>query len=104
MRKLAMKAFGLGSSSPSLYKMGSKWAPAAMTPFTDCRCLSSSSCSGILTGHASVQAAHKEDAYGSSLYSSEKLAMKAFGLGSSSPSLYKMGSKWAPAAMTPFTA
>ena len=34
-RKLAMKAFGLGSSSPSLYKMGSKWAPAAMTPFTE---------------------------------------------------------------------
>ncbi|WP_265605951.1 LutB/LldF family L-lactate oxidation iron-sulfur protein [Bacillus velezensis] len=33
--KLAMKAFGLGSSSPSLYKMGSKWAPAAMTPFTE---------------------------------------------------------------------
>ncbi|MGE1218542.1 lactate utilisation protein LutB domain-containing protein, partial [Bacillus toyonensis] len=23
------------SSSPSLYKMGSKWAPAAMTPFTE---------------------------------------------------------------------
>ncbi|MDP4123245.1 MAG: DUF3390 domain-containing protein, partial [Bacillota bacterium] len=33
--KLAMKAFGLGASSLSLYKMGSKWAPAAMTPFTE---------------------------------------------------------------------
>lgn len=33
--KLAMKAFGLGSSSKSLYKLGSKWAPAAMTPFTE---------------------------------------------------------------------
>ncbi|XRL85517.1 hypothetical protein P5659_21975 [Bacillus subtilis] len=30
-----MKAFGLGASSLSLYKMGSKWAPAAMTPFTE---------------------------------------------------------------------
>ncbi|MDO3659703.1 MULTISPECIES: lactate utilization iron-sulfur protein LutB [Bacillus] len=33
--KLAMKAFGLGASSLPLYKMGSKWAPAAMTPFTE---------------------------------------------------------------------
>ncbi|KAA6450715.1 LutB/LldF family L-lactate oxidation iron-sulfur protein [Bacillus swezeyi] len=33
--KLAMKAFGLGTSTPSLYKMGSKWAPAAMKPFKD---------------------------------------------------------------------
>jgi L-lactate dehydrogenase complex protein LldF len=32
--KLAMKAFGLGASSSSLYKIGSKIAPAAMTPFT----------------------------------------------------------------------
>ncbi|MCF7616526.1 LutB/LldF family L-lactate oxidation iron-sulfur protein [Bacillus sonorensis] len=31
--KLAMKAFGLGASTPALYKMGSKWAPAAMKPF-----------------------------------------------------------------------
>ncbi len=34
---------------------------------------------------------------------SEKLAMKAFGLGAASPALYKMGSKIAPAAMNPFT-
>ena len=34
---------------------------------------------------------------------SEKLAMKAFGLGAASPVLYKMGSKMAPAAMNPFT-
>nr|WGD69927.1 DUF3390 domain-containing protein [Bacillus subtilis] len=33
--KLAMKAFGLGASSLSLYKMGSKWALTAMTPFTE---------------------------------------------------------------------
>ncbi len=33
--KLAMKAFGLGTSAPSLYKMGSKWAPAAMKPFKE---------------------------------------------------------------------
>lgn len=33
--KLAMKAFGLGTSAPSLYKMGSKLAPAAMKPFTE---------------------------------------------------------------------
>ncbi|MFN2744346.1 MULTISPECIES: LutB/LldF family L-lactate oxidation iron-sulfur protein [Bacillus] len=33
--KLAMKAFGLGTSTPSLYKMGSKWAPAAMKPFQE---------------------------------------------------------------------
>ncbi|MBN6888228.1 L-lactate dehydrogenase complex protein LldF [Cytobacillus horneckiae] len=33
--KLAMKAFGLGAASPSLYKMGSKVATAAMNPFTD---------------------------------------------------------------------
>ncbi|OIK05324.1 LutB/LldF family L-lactate oxidation iron-sulfur protein [Bacillus sp. MUM 13] len=32
--KLAMKAFGLGAASPSLYKLGSKIAPAAMNPFT----------------------------------------------------------------------
>ncbi|PLR83970.1 LutB/LldF family L-lactate oxidation iron-sulfur protein [Bacillus sp. V33-4] len=35
---------------------------------------------------------------------SEKLAMKAFGLGAASPSLYKIGSKMAPVAMNPFTA
>jgi len=34
---------------------------------------------------------------------SEKLAMKAFGLGAASPMLYKLGSKVAPAAMNPFT-
>ncbi|NEU32224.1 iron-sulfur cluster-binding protein [bacterium LRH843] len=34
---------------------------------------------------------------------SEKLAMKAFGLGAASPALYKLGSKMAPAAMNPFT-
>jgi len=34
---------------------------------------------------------------------SEKMAMKAFGLGAASPALYKMGSKIAPAAMNPFT-
>ncbi|XJZ28293.1 LutB/LldF family L-lactate oxidation iron-sulfur protein [Bacillota bacterium Lsc_1132] len=33
---------------------------------------------------------------------SEKLAMKAFGLGAASPMLYKLGSKIAPAAMNPF--
>ncbi|MFS0781641.1 LutB/LldF family L-lactate oxidation iron-sulfur protein [Bacillus sp. 1P06AnD] len=32
--KLAMKAFGLGAASPMLYKLGSKIAPAAMSPFT----------------------------------------------------------------------
>lgn len=32
--KMAMKAFGLGAASPSLYKLGSKFAPAAMNPFT----------------------------------------------------------------------
>ncbi|MBY0120939.1 LutB/LldF family L-lactate oxidation iron-sulfur protein [Bacillus sp. S/N-304-OC-R1] len=32
--KMAMKAFGLGAASPSLYKIGSKIAPAAMNPFT----------------------------------------------------------------------
>ncbi|MBU8877588.1 iron-sulfur cluster-binding protein [Bacillus sp. FJAT-29790] len=32
--KLAMKAFGLGAASPSLYKLGTKIAPAAMNPFT----------------------------------------------------------------------
>ncbi|AST92407.1 iron-sulfur cluster-binding protein [Sutcliffiella cohnii] len=31
--KMAMKAFGLGAASPFVYKMGSKFAPAAMTPF-----------------------------------------------------------------------
>ncbi|MFO1445679.1 iron-sulfur cluster-binding protein [Bacillus sp. Bva_UNVM-123] len=35
---------------------------------------------------------------------SEKLMMKAFGLGAASPSLYKLGSKIAPTAMNPFTA
>ena len=34
---------------------------------------------------------------------SEKMAMKAFGLGAASPALYKLGSKVAPAAMNPFT-
>ncbi len=34
---------------------------------------------------------------------SEKLAMKAFGLGAASPALYKIGSKMAPTAMNPFT-
>ncbi len=34
---------------------------------------------------------------------SEKMAMKAFGLGAASPALYKIGSKVAPAAMNPFT-
>ncbi|WP_110067493.1 LutB/LldF family L-lactate oxidation iron-sulfur protein [Cytobacillus oceanisediminis] len=32
--KMAMKAFGLGAASPSLYKLGSKLAPTAMNPFT----------------------------------------------------------------------
>lgn len=32
--KLAMKAFGLGAASPTLYKLGTKMAPAALTPFT----------------------------------------------------------------------
>lgn len=32
--KLAMKAFGLGAASPALYKLGSKIAPSAMSPFT----------------------------------------------------------------------
>ncbi|WBL13639.1 LutB/LldF family L-lactate oxidation iron-sulfur protein [Sutcliffiella sp. NC1] len=31
--KMAMKAFGLGAASPFVYKMGSKFAPSAMTPF-----------------------------------------------------------------------
>ncbi|MGN1401021.1 MAG: LutB/LldF family L-lactate oxidation iron-sulfur protein [Bacillus sp. (in: firmicutes)] len=35
---------------------------------------------------------------------SEKLTMKAFGLGAASPMLYKFGSKIAPSAMSPFTA
>lgn len=35
---------------------------------------------------------------------SEKMAMKAFGLGAASPSLYKLGSRLAPTAMNPFTA
>jgi L-lactate dehydrogenase complex protein LldF len=34
---------------------------------------------------------------------SEKLMMKAFGLGAASPALYKLGSKMAPAVMNPFT-
>ncbi len=34
---------------------------------------------------------------------SEKLLMKAFGLGAASPALYKLGSKMAPVAMNPFT-
>lgn len=33
--KLLMKAFGLGAASPALYKMGSKLAPAVMSPFSD---------------------------------------------------------------------
>ena len=32
--KLAMKMFSMGASSAALYKMGSKMAPAAMSPFT----------------------------------------------------------------------
>lgn len=32
--KLAMKAFGLGAASSSLYKIGAKIAPTAMNPFT----------------------------------------------------------------------
>lgn len=32
--KLAMKAFGLGAASSTLYQMGSKVAPTAMNPFT----------------------------------------------------------------------
>lgn len=32
--KLAMKMFGMGASSAALYKLGSKIAPAAMSPFT----------------------------------------------------------------------
>ncbi|MED1470391.1 MULTISPECIES: LutB/LldF family L-lactate oxidation iron-sulfur protein [Bacillus] len=32
--KLLMKAFGLGAASPTLYKIGSKIVPAAMSPFT----------------------------------------------------------------------
>ncbi|MEH7235036.1 LutB/LldF family L-lactate oxidation iron-sulfur protein [Bacillus sp. JJ1562] len=31
--KLLMKAFGLGAASPTLYKIGTKFAPAAMSPF-----------------------------------------------------------------------
>lgn len=34
---------------------------------------------------------------------SEKLVMKAYGLGAASPMLYKLGTKIAPAAMNPFT-
>jgi L-lactate dehydrogenase complex protein LldF len=34
---------------------------------------------------------------------SERLAMKAFGLGAASSALYKLGSKMAPSAMNPFT-
>ena len=34
---------------------------------------------------------------------SEKLAMKAFGLGAASPMLYKIGAKMAPTALNPFT-
>ncbi|MFC3883342.1 LutB/LldF family L-lactate oxidation iron-sulfur protein [Bacillus songklensis] len=33
--KLAMKAFGLGAASSSLYKLGAKIAPTAMNPFTN---------------------------------------------------------------------
>ncbi|GIN61291.1 lactate utilization protein B [Robertmurraya siralis] len=33
--KLLMKAFGIGASTPALYKIGSKMAPAAMNPFSD---------------------------------------------------------------------
>lgn len=32
--KLLMKAFGLGAASPALYKIGSKMAPAVLSPFT----------------------------------------------------------------------
>lgn len=32
--KLLMKAFGFGASSPAMYKFGTKFAPAAMNPFT----------------------------------------------------------------------
>jgi L-lactate dehydrogenase complex protein LldF len=32
--KLAMKMFGMGASSAALYKLGSRLAPAAMSPFT----------------------------------------------------------------------
>lgn len=32
--KLAMKAFGLGAASPSLYELGSKLSPNALKPFT----------------------------------------------------------------------
>ncbi len=32
--KMAMKAFGLGAASASIYKIGSKLAPTAMNPFT----------------------------------------------------------------------
>jgi L-lactate dehydrogenase complex protein LldF len=35
---------------------------------------------------------------------SEKLLMKAYGFGASTPALYKFGTKFAPAAMNPFTA
>lgn len=31
--KLIMKAFGFGASSPAVYKLGTKFAPAAMNPF-----------------------------------------------------------------------
>lgn len=39
--KLAMKAFGLGSASPLMYKMGSKLAPTALNPFTTDQSISS---------------------------------------------------------------
>ncbi|WP_318505012.1 LutB/LldF family L-lactate oxidation iron-sulfur protein [Bacillus sp. T3] len=32
--KVLMKAFGFGASSPALYRFGTKFAPAAMNPFT----------------------------------------------------------------------
>lgn len=33
--KLAMKAFGLGAASPTMYNIGSKIAPSAMSPFVE---------------------------------------------------------------------
>jgi L-lactate dehydrogenase complex protein LldF len=35
LEKLAMKAFGLGAASSFFYKLGSKVAPSALTPFTN---------------------------------------------------------------------
>ncbi|WP_071460446.1 LutB/LldF family L-lactate oxidation iron-sulfur protein [Bacillus massilinigeriensis] len=33
--KIAMAAFGMGASSPALYKLGTKFVPSAMSPFTE---------------------------------------------------------------------